>query len=74
MTALVVSPSYRRLNENRYFDEGEGQLLVLLGVDGSGKTATPAAIARLAAVDKDETRTNTAKNGRIGICPQNNVF
>jgi len=55
-------------------DIRQGQVLVLLGANGSGKTTTLEAIAGLAAVDEGEIRINTGKTGGIGVCPQKNVF
>ncbi|KAG0125716.1 hypothetical protein HOY82DRAFT_672957 [Tuber indicum] len=55
-------------------DIRQGQVLVLLGANGSGKTTTLEAIAGLAAVDEGEIRINTGKKGGIGVCPQKNVF
>ncbi|PWW78500.1 P-loop containing nucleoside triphosphate hydrolase protein [Tuber magnatum] len=55
-------------------DIRQGQVLVLLGANGSGKTTTLEAIAGLAAVDEGEIRINTGKRGGIGVCPQKNVF
>ncbi|RPB01721.1 P-loop containing nucleoside triphosphate hydrolase protein [Choiromyces venosus 120613-1] len=55
-------------------DIRQGQVLVLLGANGSGKTTTLEAIAGLAAVDEGEIRINTGKPGGVGVCPQKNVF
>ena len=55
-------------------DIRQGQVLVLLGANGSGKTTTLEAIAGLAAVDEGEIRINTGRTGGIGVCPQKNVF
>lgn len=52
----------------------EGQVLVLLGANGSGKTTTLEAISGLAKVSEGDILINAAGNGHIGICPQKNVF
>lgn len=52
----------------------QGQVLVLLGANGSGKTTTLEAISGLAKVSEGEILINAAGNGHIGICPQKNVF
>lgn len=55
-------------------DIRQGQVLVLLGANGSGKTTTLEAISGLAKVSEGEILINAAGNGHIGICPQKNVF
>lgn len=55
-------------------DVRQGQVLVLLGANGSGKTTTLEAISGLAKVSEGEILINAAGNGHIGICPQKNVF
>lgn len=51
----------------------QGQILVLLGANGSGKTTTLEAIAGLAAVDEGEIHINGGAS-QIGVCPQKNVL
>lgn len=55
-------------------DVRQGQVLVLLGANGSGKTTTLEAISGLAKVSEGEILINAAGSGHIGICPQKNVF
>lgn len=55
-------------------DIRQGQVLVLLGANGSGKTTTLEAISGLAKVSEGEILISAAGNGHIGICPQKNVF
>ncbi|KAI5812229.1 hypothetical protein BZA77DRAFT_359663 [Pyronema omphalodes] len=52
----------------------EGQILVLLGANGSGKTTTLEAIAGLASVREGDISIATGEAGGIGICPQKNVL
>lgn len=52
----------------------QGQVLVLLGANGSGKTTTLEAISGLSKVTEGEILINAGGNGHIGICPQKNVF
>ena len=51
----------------------EGQVMVLLGANGSGKTTTLEAIAGLAAVREGDINISAGAGG-IGICPQKNVL
>lgn len=55
-------------------DIRQGQVLVLLGANGSGKTTTLEAISGLSKVTEGEILINAGGNGHIGICPQKNVF
>lgn len=50
----------------------EGQIMVLLGANGSGKTTTLEAVAGLGDVSEGEIR--IASGGCMGICPQKNVL
>jgi ABC-type nitrate/sulfonate/bicarbonate transport system ATPase subunit len=52
----------------------EGQIMVLLGANGSGKTTTLEAIAGLAGVKEGHINIATGNGGGIGICPQQNVL
>jgi ATP-binding cassette subfamily A (ABC1) protein 3 len=52
----------------------EGQIMVLLGANGSGKTTTLEAIAGMSEVNEGEIRIRTGTAGGIGICPQKNVL
>ena len=52
-----------------------GQIMVLLGANGSGKTTTLEAIAGLSNVKEGNISVNTAADtAGIGICPQKNVL
>jgi ATP-binding cassette subfamily A (ABC1) protein 3 len=52
----------------------EGQIMVLLGANGSGKTTTLEAVAGLAGVKEGNINIATGGGGGIGICPQKNVL
>lgn len=52
----------------------KGQVLVLLGANGSGKTTTLEAISGLSKLTEGEILINAGGNGHVGICPQKNVF
>lgn len=52
----------------------KGQILVLLGANGSGKTTTLEAITGLGSVSNGDIHISTGGNGGVGICPQKNVL
>lgn len=60
--------------ENLDLNVLEGQITVLLGANGSGKTTALEAIAGLAGVKEGDITISTGVGGSIGICPQKNVL
>jgi ABC-type multidrug transport system ATPase subunit len=60
--------------DNLHLNVLEGQIMVLLGANGSGKTTTLEAIAGLASVKEGDINISTGAGGGVGICPQKNVL
>ncbi|KAL7275518.1 hypothetical protein RUND412_001543 [Rhizina undulata] len=54
-------------------DIRQGQIMVLLGANGSGKTTTLEAICGLGSVTEGDIKILTS-GGNLGICPQKNVL
>ncbi|KAL2830664.1 hypothetical protein BJY01DRAFT_260844 [Aspergillus pseudoustus] len=56
-------------------DVSQGQIMVLLGANGSGKSTTLDAIAGLSKLSSGEININYGRRGpRFGLCPQKNVL
>ncbi|GAD91978.1 ABC transporter [Paecilomyces variotii No. 5] len=56
------------------FDVIEGQIMVLLGANGSGKSTTLDAIAGLTKISSGHIDLNYNESGGFGLCPQKNVL
>lgn len=61
--------------KNLTFKAMKGQIMVLLGANGSGKSTTLDAVAGLTQISSGEIQLNYAgTNGGFGLCPQKNVL
>ncbi|KAL5051187.1 hypothetical protein BDW71DRAFT_83965 [Aspergillus fruticulosus] len=61
--------------KNLSLDVSKGQIMVLLGANGSGKSTTLDAIAGLSKLSSGDININYGKEGpEFGLCPQKNVL